>query len=73
MGAKNNHESTKTAKVQRELIRSRKVDYEENLKIFEALYREAISLGVLPLKDPLEGLEVDIMMARVINGVLGAS
>lgn len=54
---------------ERELIRSRKADYQENLTIFEALYREAVSLGVLPLKDPLEGLEVDIMMARVINGV----
>jgi hypothetical protein len=54
---------------EREYVRSRKADYRENLKIFEALYQEAASLGVLPLKDPLEGLEVDIRMARVINGV----
>jgi hypothetical protein len=54
---------------ERELIRSRKADYQENLKIFEALYREAVLLGVLPLKDPLEGLEVDIRMARVLNSV----
>lgn len=54
---------------ERELIRSRKADYKENLRIFEALYREATSLGVLPLKDPLEGLDVDISMARVINSV----
>ena len=54
---------------ERELIRSRKADYWENLRIVEALYREAMLLGVLPLKDPLEGLEVDIRIARVINSV----
>ena len=54
---------------ERELIRSRKADYQANLRIFEALYREAVLLGALPLKDPLEGLEVDIMIARVINSV----
>jgi hypothetical protein len=42
-------------------------DYFRNLRIFEALYQEACSLGVLPLKDPLEGIEVDIHLARVIN------
>ena len=42
-------------------------DYFRNLRIFEALYQEARSLGVLPLKDPLEGIEVDIHLARVIN------
>ncbi len=54
---------------ERELIRSRKADYWENLRIVEALYREAVLLGALPLKDPLEGLEVDIRIARVINSV----
>lgn len=42
-------------------------DYFRNLRIFEALYQEACSLGVLPLKDPLEGIEVDIHLAEVIN------
>ena len=35
--------------------------------IVEALYREACLLGALPLKDPLEGIEVDIRVAKVIN------
>jgi hypothetical protein len=42
-------------------------DYARNLKIVEALYREACLLGTLPLKDPLEGIEVDIRLARVLN------
>lgn len=64
---------TKYEEFERELIRSRKADYWENLRIVEALYREAILLGVFPLKDPLEGLQVDIGMARVINGVRKSS
>ena len=42
-------------------------DYFHHLRIFEALYREAIHLGALPLKDPLEGIEVDIHLATVLN------
>jgi len=42
-------------------------DFFHNLKIVEALYREACLLGALPLKDPLDGIEVDIRMAKVIN------
>jgi hypothetical protein len=58
---------------ERELIRSRKANYWENVRIVEALYREAVLLGIFPLKDPLEGLQVDIGMARVINGVRKSS
>ena len=49
------------------LVRSSSADYQRNLHIFEALYREACSFGVLPLKDPLDGIETDIHLARIIN------
>jgi hypothetical protein len=48
-------------------IRKTPPDYFQNLKIFEALYEEAKALGHFPLKDPLEGIEVDIRIAKVIN------
>ncbi len=57
------------AAFEEELIRREKPDLKRNLKIVEALYQEAVSLGVFPLKDPLEGLEVDIRIAKVINSV----
>ena len=63
----------KCEEFERELIRSRKANYWENLRIVEGLYREAILLGIFPLKDPLEGLQVDIRIARVINGVRKSS
>lgn len=54
---------------EKEIIRSRKADIANNIRIVEALYKEAVSLGVFPLKDPLEGIEVKIKIAKVINSV----
>jgi len=42
-------------------------DYFKNLQVFEALYQEAKELGVFPLNDPLEGIDVDIHLAMVLN------
>jgi len=46
-----------------------KADYFKNLKIFEEMFKEAVYLNAFPLKDPLEGIEVDIKIAKVINNV----
>ncbi len=50
-------------------IRAGKVDVEQNLRILDALYEEAVMLGALPPKDPLEGIEVKIRIANAVNGV----
>jgi hypothetical protein len=52
-----------------EILRNEKLDVKKKFKIVEALYDEAVALGALPLEDPLEGLEVDIRIAKVVNGV----
>jgi hypothetical protein len=52
-----------------EILRNEKLDTRKKFKIVEALYKEAVALGVFPLKDSLEGLEVDIWIAKVINSV----
>jgi hypothetical protein len=52
-----------------EILRNEKLDVKKKFKIVEALYNEAVALGALPLEDPLEGLEVDIRIAKVVNGV----
>ena len=41
--------------------------YLAQLPIFEALFQEAKTLGVFPLKDPLDGIDVDIRIARALN------
>jgi hypothetical protein len=39
------------------LLRKEKVDVKRNFRIVEALYKEAVALGVIPPKDPLDGLD----------------
>lgn len=55
------------AEFKRNQTRSHAADYEQNLKLFEGLWNEAIALGVVPLADPLTGIESDILVARVLN------
>jgi hypothetical protein len=52
---------------ERKLISKNRPDPIKNLRIVEAMYEEGRQLGIFPLKDPLEGLETDIRIARVIN------
>lgn len=56
-------------KLERELIRAERADLFKNLSLVEAMYEEAVLLGAFPLKDPLEGLETDIRVAKVVNSV----
>lgn len=55
------------------LMRSTPADHRRSLQIADALYAEACSLAIFPLKNPLDGLEVDLRLARVINSVRGTS
>jgi len=51
------------------LLRKEKVDYGRNLRIVDALYNEAVALGTFPLGNPLDGIEVDLKIAKVVNSV----
>lgn len=56
-------------KFEMDFLKKEKVDIVRNLHIAEALYREAVTLGIIPLKAPLDGIEVDLKIARVVNSV----
>lgn len=56
-------------KIENEIIRKEKVNILKNFRLVEAMYNEAVSLGVFPMKNALEGLEVDLKVAKVINSV----
>lgn len=47
-----------------------RLTHQQALKLFTAMWEEAWSLGILPAKDPLEGIAVDIRIARVLNSCL---
>lgn len=50
-------------------LRRRPVDYRQNTAIVEALAEEARRLGTFRRKDPLEGIETIIRVARAVNSV----
>ena len=47
-----------------------RLPYEQSLKLFIAMWKEGVTLGVFPPDEPLAGVEVDIRMARILNTCL---
>lgn len=56
-------------KHENEWRRKSALDFKRNRALFESMYQEALVLGVLPDDHPLEGIEVDIRIARILNSV----
>lgn len=54
---------------EKKLLKKEKINIKRNFMIVDALYKEAITLGALPLKDPLEGIDIAIKIAWVVNNV----
>jgi len=52
-----------------EFMRSQPADIHRNLAIVEALAQEAEALGVFRRKDPLDGIETIVRIARAVNRV----
>ena len=61
----------KIQKLERELIKKEKANLAKNFRLIEAMYDEAVELGIIPMKNPLDGLEIDIKIAEVVNHVPG--
>ena len=59
----------KFEKFENELISKEQPDVEKNFLIVDEMYKEAVELGVFPLKAPLEDLAVDIKLAKILNGI----
>jgi hypothetical protein len=48
-------------------------DFAQNLRLLDAMYELARTLGAIPFDDPLAGLETDIRTARILNHVRSAT
>ncbi|MGA1845381.1 MAG: hypothetical protein ACMUIS_12525 [bacterium] len=44
-----------------------RLSFHQSLKLFTSMWNEGIHLGVLPPKEPLEGIDVDTKIAKVLN------
>ena len=56
-------------KFEKKYIKKNNLTFKEKLEIYESLWAEALLMKVLPLKDPLEGIETDIKIARILNSL----
>jgi len=45
------------------------MNYSQKLKIFDGMYKHALELKIIPPKNPLEGIEVIIKIAKAVNSV----
>ena len=59
----------KLDKFNRQLIEEERISYKEAVAIFESLYKEAVALGAINSGNIMDGLEVDIRIAKAINGL----
>ncbi len=49
------------------LIAGEPADLARNLRLYEAMYLHAVALGILPTKDPLDGIEDKIRWVRMLH------
>ena len=63
----NNYKKYK--KFEDQLVSNGEIDIEKNFLIVEEMYKEAVALNIFPLSDPLDDIEIDIKIAKVINSV----
>ncbi len=49
------------------LIKQDILPHARALQLFESLWKEAVALRILSSKDPLEGIDVAIRIARILN------
>jgi len=59
----------KLNKFYQKLIEEENISHKKALSIYEALHKEAVSLGIINSENILEGLEVDLRIAKAINGL----
>ena len=59
----------KLKKFYQKLIEQENISHKEALSIYEALHKEAVSLGIINSENILEGLEIDLRIAKAINGL----
>lgn len=54
---------------EREYAANEVLTLEQKFAILNGMYELAKTLGVFPLKDPFDGVEDDIRLARILNSV----
>lgn len=55
------------AQFEKKYLKKSRRSLRDSFKILDALWKEGVALGKLPLRNPLEGIEKDIRIAKALN------
>ena len=53
----------------RKLVKEENTSHKQALRIYDALHKEAVALGVISHENIRDGFEVDLRIAKAINGL----
>lgn len=53
----------------KKLLETEDISHEKALSIYEALHKQAVSLGAISHENILDGLEIDLRIAKAIHGL----
>ncbi len=53
---------------EKDLIRKEKISHRQAMHIYEELHKEAVALGAVRASNMLDGLEVSVRIAHILNG-----
>lgn len=53
----------------RKLDAEESLSYKEAVRIYDALHKEAVALGAISHENIWDGIEVDLRIARAVNGL----
>ena len=53
----------------RKLVKEENISHKQALRIYDALHKEAVVLGVISHENIWDGFEVDLRIAKAINGL----
>ncbi len=63
------HDRELLERLERDLLKNDMSTPGENLHLLDAMWEEAVYLSVLPIPNPLEGIETDLRIAKAVNSV----
>jgi len=54
---------------EKNFIKQNKLTYKDSLRLFDLMLQECINLNLIPFNNPLEGIDKDIKIAKILNNI----
>ncbi|OGS27897.1 MAG: hypothetical protein A2297_07290 [Elusimicrobia bacterium RIFOXYB2_FULL_48_7] len=63
--------SAKLEKFNNKLIKNERISHKQAMALYDSMLKEATDLGVITSKNIMDGIEVDVRIARALNKLPG--